>query len=111
MHRPSFILEDSGAPGASAAQLYTGDLNTASDLGAGTEQSPASHQSWQDRLAVWRLLLMRGRRVEWGSGDGQTLPKDQKATNCCNGKHQTRTKPGGFPARRKKYFVAKSLFI
>lgn len=54
---------------------------------------------------------MRGRRVEWGSGDGQTLPKDQKATNCCNGKHQTRTKPGGFPARRENYFVAKSLFI
>lgn len=56
------------------------------------------------------------RREEGGereSGDGETLPKDQKATNCCNTKHQNKTKRGGFVcqhAERKKEFEFKKLF-
>lgn len=99
-------VERSRAHHKCSAALQGGSKHSLSDLGAGTEQSPASHQSWQGWMAVWPLLMGEGGR-RWGSGDGEALPKDQKATNCCNTKHQNKTKLGGFVcqrAKRKKKF-------
>lgn len=106
-------VERSRAHHKCSAALQGGSKHSLSDLGAGTEQSPASHQSWQGWMAVWPLLMGEGGRWTGGSGDGETLPKDQKATNCCNTKHQNKTKLGGFVCQRaeKKKFEFKNSFI
>lgn len=48
-----------------SAALQGGSKHSLSDSEAGTEQSPASHQSWQGRMAVWPLLMVEG------GGDGR----------------------------------------
>lgn len=80
-----------------SAALQGGSEHSLCDLGAGTEQPPASHQSWQGWLAVWPLLVEGGGWREYkGRGDGETLPKKQKATNCHNTEYQNKTMLGVF---------------
>lgn len=76
---PPFILEE-----LSVAELITSveaalqgrSKHSLSDLGAGTEQSPASHQSWQAGLDGCLAAVDGGRRrreergEEWGLGGG-----------------------------------------
>lgn len=57
--------------------LQGGSKHRLSDLGAGTKQSPASHQSWQGWMTVWPLLMGGGggKRGEWRRKDAAKRPK------------------------------------
>lgn len=68
-------VERSRAHRKCSAALRGGSKHSLSDLGAGTEQSPASHQSWQGWMAVWPLLMgEEGKRQ--GGGGGEWRLKD-----------------------------------
>lgn len=79
---PSFISEErSTAELITSVALQGGSKHSLSDLEAGTEQSPASHQSWQACSAVWPLLMVGERREEeegvggWRRKDAARRPK------------------------------------
>ena len=58
------IVKHSSAHHKCSATGGGGSKHRLSDLVAGTEQSPASHQSWQGWMAVWLLLMGGGREEE-----------------------------------------------
>lgn len=68
----------SGAQHKCSSALQGGSKHSLSDLGAGTEQSPASHQSWQGWKAVWPLLMGERGEKEGGGGDGNNAAKKTK---------------------------------